>query len=140
MKKLALVFWGIIAILCIVAFFVWLLWLRHIEYTDDAYVEGNQVFITPLHPGFVTSIHTDDTFLVKKGQLLVELDETDFKIALDQAKENLANTVRQVCQMFHDVFAYKAEIGLREAEYIQATWDLTHRADVLEAGGVSLED
>lgn len=139
-KKIALYFWGAVAVLLVAGLLLWLLWIRYIEYTDDAYVEGNQVFITPLRPGFVTSIHTDDTFLVKKGQLLIELDETDSIIALDHAKENLANVVRQVCQMFHDVFAYEAEIGIKESEYVRAVWDYEHRADVLEAGGVSLED
>ncbi len=139
-KRFALYFWTICALLLLIGFLFWLLIFRHIAYTDDAYVEGNQVFITPLRPGFVTAIHTDDTFLVKKGQLLVELDETDSIIALNQAQENLATVVRQVCQMFHQVFAYKAEIGVKEAEYIVASQDYEHRLDVLDAGGVSLED
>lgn len=139
-KKAALAFLVICIALAAIFFFVWLFFLRYIEYTDDAYVEGNQVYITPLRPGFVTAIHSDDTYLVKKGQLLIDLDKTDAEIALSQSKENLARVVRDVCQMFHQVFAYRAEIEMRKAEYIKTAQDYEHRKDVISQGGVSLED
>lgn len=139
-KKVALIFAIICGALCIAFVLLWLLFLRYIAYTDDAYVEGNQVFITPLRPGFITSIHTDDTFLVKKGQLLINLDRTDSIIALNQAQKNLAQVVREVCQSFHQAFAYRAEIEIRKAEYIKTAQDYEHRKDVILEGGVSLED
>ncbi len=117
-------------------FFVW----KDKAYTDDAYVQGNQIILTPLRPGFVTNILTDDTFLVKKGDLLVELDETDAKIALESAKEILALKVREVCQAFHTVFAIKADIQAKKAEYIKAAQDYEHRLYVVSEGGVSIED
>ena len=86
-KRVALIFAIIFGALCVLFLLLWLLFLRYIAYTDDAYVEGNQVFITPLRPGFITAIHTDDTFLVKKGQLLINLDRTDSIIALNQAEK-----------------------------------------------------
>lgn len=139
-KKVAITFVIVFLILAIAFFFFWLLYLRHIEYTDDAYVEGNQVYITPLRPGFVTSIHSDDTYLVKKGQLLIDLDKTDSIIALNQAEKNLAQVVREVCQMFHQVFVYQAEIEVKKAEYIKTAQDYEHRKAVILEGGVSLED
>lgn len=139
-RKAAFIFLIICALLCLIFFLVWLLYLRFIAYTDDAYVEGNQVYITPLRPGFVTAIHTDDTFLVKKGQLLVDLDKTDSIIALNQAQKNLAQVVREVCQLFHEVFVYRAEIQIRKADFVKSAQDYEHRRDVILAGGVSLED
>lgn len=139
-NKAILIYGTTCVCLLLAAFLYWFFIWRHIEYTDDAYVEGNQILITPLRTGFVTSIHTDDTFLVEQGQLLVDLDETDNQIALDQAKEDLARAVREVCQSFHQVFAYEAEINVKEAEYIKAAQDYEHRNNVIEAGGVSLED
>ena len=139
-KKFAIGFIVGFLVLLIACFFFWLLYLRFIEYTDDAYVEGNQVFITPLHPGFVTAIHSDDTYLVQKGQLLIDLDKTDAIIALNQAEKNLAQVVREVCQMFHQVFVYRAEIEVKKAEYIKTAQDYEHRKAVIEEGGVSLED
>jgi membrane fusion protein (multidrug efflux system) len=139
-KKIVLVFSIVCLVLLLIFLSFWLLVLRYIEYTDDAYVEGNQVYITPLRRGFITAIHTDDTFLVKKGQLLIDLDKTDAIIALELAKKNLAQTVREVCQLFHQVFAYEAEIEIKKAELIKTSQDYNHRKDVIEAGGVSLED
>lgn len=138
-KKAAL--WSLIACLVILcAGLFWFLYFRYIEYTDDAYVQGNQVYITPLHPGFVTSIHTDDSFLVKEGQLLITLDSTDAQIALEQASKRLAQTVRQVCELFHQVFVYRAEIDLKMAELIRDAQDYLHRQKVFKEQGVSLED
>lgn len=132
------------ALVCLALFFLallaWLFYFRYIEYTDDAYVQGNQVYITPLHSGFVTSIHTDDSFWVQEGQLLVTLDTTDAKIALEKAKEMLAQTVRQVCELFHQVFVYRAEIDLQRAELIRDAQDYLHRQKVFEEQGVSIED
>jgi membrane fusion protein (multidrug efflux system) len=139
-KKMSIGFWLIIILLIVLGCLLWIFFLQYRVYTDDAYVEGNQIYITPLKSGFITAIHTDDTFLVKQGQLLIELDSTDAKIALEQAKQQLANEVREVCQAFHQVFAYKAEMETRKAELIRTAQDYQHREDVLAVAGVSLED
>lgn len=139
-KRLFVHFWGACFFLGLALFLFWFFFGRWVAYTDDAYVEGNQVCITPLHPGFVTAIHTDDTFLVKKGQLLIELDTTDAKIALEHAQETLAQTVRDVCGLFHEVFLYQAEIELKKAQLIRNAQDYLHRQGVFQQGGVSLED
>jgi membrane fusion protein (multidrug efflux system) len=139
-KKLALWFWGICIVCALILFLVWFCYFRFLKYTDDAYVQGNQVYITPLHPGFVTSIHTDDTFLVEKGQLLVTLDRTDAKIAFERANEHLADTVRKVCETFHEVFVYRAEIDLKTAELVRDAQDFIHRYAVVRQQGVSVED
>lgn len=138
--KVTAIFFAAVVCIFLVGFFYWLFIFRHEKYTDDAYVEGNQVVLTPLRSGFVTGIFSDDTFFVEKGQLLVQLDETDSKIAFDTAKEKLAATVREVCQMFHQLFAYEHEIRIRKAELLVAMQDLEHRNNVIEQGGVSLED
>ncbi|MES2345754.1 MAG: HlyD family secretion protein [Chlamydiota bacterium] len=135
--------WGYGSACLLVLIIVFLLWVfiyRFREYTSDAYVEGNQVFITPLRPGFITAIHTDDTFLVKRGQLLIELDETDAVLALEKKKQELARAVRLVCEAFHQMFSLEADIEIKRAELIRASQDFEHRYNVLEAGGVSLED
>ncbi|MBI5273814.1 MAG: efflux RND transporter periplasmic adaptor subunit [Chlamydiales bacterium] len=143
-KKKRIKIAGIIGAICLVVLlfgcWFWFGFLCYIEYTDDAYVEGNQVYITPLHDGFVTAIHTDDTYLVEKGQVLIDLDTTDAVIRLDLAKENLAKTVREVCELLHQVFAYAAEIEVKKAELIRAMQDYEHREGVINAGGISLED
>lgn len=130
----------VIGLILLIAILYWFLIWRFYKYTDDAYVAGNQIIITPLVPSFVKAIHTDDTFLIKKGQLIIELDDTDARIQLNRAEENLANTVREVCQLFHQVFVYKAEIEIKKALLIKTEQDFQHRDNVVLEGGVSLEN
>jgi membrane fusion protein, multidrug efflux system len=139
-RKVSLYFWiGCLAV-GLVGFLYWLIFWKGIAWTDDAYVEGNQVYLTPLHSGFVTAIHTDDTYLVKENQVLVELDRTDALIAFDRAKEDLAQTVRRACEMFHEVFAYRSQIEAIKAKFIRDAQDFEHRLRVLTAQAVSLEE
>jgi membrane fusion protein (multidrug efflux system) len=74
--------------------------LRYRQSTDDAYVNGNVVQITPQISGTVVSIGADDTQFVKAGQPLVGLDQADAKVALDQSEAQLAKTVREVRNLF----------------------------------------
>jgi membrane fusion protein (multidrug efflux system) len=140
MRKLGVIYASCTGILLLSGFIYWYIVWKDKVYTDDAYVQGNQIMLTPLRDGFVKSIFTDDTYLTKKGDLLVELDDTDAKIALEAAKENLALKVREVCQSFHEVFALQADVQSKKAEYIKAAQDYEHRLYVLNDGGVSLED
>ena len=59
----------------------WAAVLRYHETTDDAYVNGNIVQITPQISGTVVAVGTDDTQFVKAGQTLVQLDQADAKVA-----------------------------------------------------------
>ena len=139
-KRFSLYYWAGCAALFLIGFFYWLIAWKDIAWTDDAYVEGNQVYLTPLHSGFVTSIHTDDTYLVKQNEVLVELDRTDALIAIDRAKEELAQTVRNVCEIFHQVFAYQAQIEITRSAFVRDAQDFEHRLRVLTSQAVSLED
>jgi membrane fusion protein (multidrug efflux system) len=139
-KIFAKKYFTLIVLISIFGFCFWFFFWRFYKYTDDAYVQGNQIVITPLVPSFVKAIHTDDTYLIKKGQLLIELDDTDAKLALGRARDYLANTVREVCSLYHQTFSYSAEIELKKALLIKAEQDLEHRKNVVIQGGVSVED
>lgn len=59
---------------------------------------------------------------------------------MEKAKKNLAKTVRDVCQAFHDVFILSAEIEVKKSELLKAQQNLKHRHDVIGVKGISLED
>ena len=61
-------------------------WLdgRWYQATDDAYVRGNLVQLTPQIAGIVVRINADDTALVRAGEAVVELDRADTQTALAQ--------------------------------------------------------
>ena len=60
------------------------------ETTDDAFIDVHFVSVAPKIAGRVSVVHVDDNQLVKKGDVLLEIDPRDFQVALAQAKANLA--------------------------------------------------
>ncbi|MBC7470302.1 MAG: efflux RND transporter periplasmic adaptor subunit [Ramlibacter sp.] len=124
-------------------------WLvaSHYESTDNAYVQGNVIQITPQIGGTVMAILADDTDFVKAGQPLVRLDPTDAKVALDQAEANLAQTVRQVRTLYANNGSLSAQVALRQADIgrfqsdvARATDDLNRRQQLVGNGAVSKEE
>ncbi len=105
----------------------WALVARYVESTDDAYVGGNLVQITPQVSGTVLAIGADDTDYVKAGQILVELDQADSRVALDQAEAALARSVRQVRNLMATTAQIAANVALRETELARARADLARR-------------
>jgi membrane fusion protein (multidrug efflux system) len=101
----------------------WALALRFTQSTDDAYVNGNVVQITPQIAGTVVGITADDTQFVNAGQTLVQLDPADMKIALEQADAKLAKTVRDVRGLFATTAQLKANVDLHDADVARTTED-----------------
>ena len=124
----------------------WLVASRY-ETTDNAYVQGNVVQITPQVGGTVMAILADDTDFVKAGQPLVKLDQADAKVALDQAEANLAQTVRQVRTLYANNGSLAAQVTLRQADVARAQSDvaranddLNRRQSLVGNGAVSREE
>ncbi|MEP6587534.1 MAG: efflux RND transporter periplasmic adaptor subunit [Polaromonas sp.] len=103
----------------------------HYESTDNAYVQGNVIQITPQIGGTVMAIMADDTDFVKAGQPLVQLDPADGKVALDQAEAALAQAVRQVRTLYANNGTLSAQIALRDADVVKAQGDIARAADDL---------
>lgn len=117
-----------------------ILYGRWHEGTDDAYVNGNVVQITPQITGTVVSIGADDGDLVQKGQVLVKFDPSDADIALQQAEANLARTVRQVRGLFSNVDGYKADVAAKKVALAKAEADFKRRQNLANDGAISQEE
>ncbi|PQV54812.1 efflux RND transporter periplasmic adaptor subunit [Paraburkholderia sp. BL21I4N1] len=113
---------------------------RFHEITNDAYVNGNIVQITPQVVGTVISVNADDTQTVKAGDPLVILDPADARVALDQAEANLAQTVRQVRTLFVNDNQYQAQVALRQSDLSRAQDDLRRRLTIAQTGAISGEE
>ncbi|MBK4987286.1 HlyD family efflux transporter periplasmic adaptor subunit [Pseudomonas sp. S60] len=113
---------------------------RWYESTDDAYVNGNVVEITPLVTGTVTSIGADDGDLVHAGQVLLQFDPSDSEVALQSAQANLARTVRQVRGLYSNVDSLKAQLDTRQAELRKAQQDFNRRKVLADSGAIAAEE
>src|SRR6266851_928417 len=108
--------------------------------TDDAYVQGNLVQLTPQIAGIVIRINADDTALVREGDAVVVLDDADTRSALDEAKAGLAQAVRRVRQLYANTDALRASVELRRAEWRRAREDLQRRTGLPDARALADED
>ncbi|WP_322032958.1 EmrA/EmrK family multidrug efflux transporter periplasmic adaptor subunit [Paraburkholderia sp. J76] len=113
---------------------------RFTESTDDAYVNGNVVQITPQVTGTVIALKADDTQTVNVGDPLVLLDPADARVTLEQTEAQLAQTVRQVRGLFADDSQYEAQVAVRQADLSRAQDDLRRRMEVAQTGAVSQEE
>ena len=122
----------------------WALWYyfdgRWYEGTDDAYVNGNVVQITPQIAGTVVSIGADDGDLVHAGEVLVQFDPSDADVALAEAKANLANTVRKVRGLYNNVNGAQADMAIRKVAVDKARADYDRRRDLARTGAISAEE
>ncbi|WP_108472185.1 MULTISPECIES: HlyD family efflux transporter periplasmic adaptor subunit [Rhodanobacter] len=132
---------GIVVLLAVIG---WALWYfldgRWYEGTDDAYVNGNVVQITPQVPGTVVSIGADDGDLVHAGDVLVRLDPSDADVALAEAKANLANTVRKVRGLYSSVNGAQADVAARKTAVDKARADYNRRVALAKSGAISAEE
>ena len=117
----------------------WLFFARFSVGTDDAYVHGNQVAITPQVSGIVASVEADDTQLVKRGQVLVCLDQNDARVALEQAKAQLGQSVRQVRQLYQQEIEQKAAIAERTHDLDLATQDYNRDKDLVNRNTIAVQ-
>ena len=127
-------------VLAIAATAYWFFALRPYESTDDAYVSGNVVQVTPQVGGTVVSIAADDNDLVQAGQSLIVLDDADAKLTLQRTQAELARIVREVRSLFADTAALQADVRAHEAMVAKAQEDLNRRVDLAKDGAVSTEE
>jgi len=110
------------------------------ESTDDAYVNGNVVEITPLTTGTVISIGADDGDLVHEGQVLLQFDPNDAEIELQNAQANVARVVRQVRGLYSNVDGMKAQVTAQKAEVQKAQENFNRRKSLAASGAISQEE
>jgi len=131
----------VVLVLAAIAFGVWYYFDgRWYEETDDAYVNGNVVQITPQIAGTVTSIGADDGDLVHQGDVLVKLDPSDADVQLAGARADLANTVRKVRGLYNNVNSAKSDMAVRQTAVDRARADFNRRRDLAKSGAISAEE
>ena len=153
-KKFLTIFAGIVGTVAVgYGAYDWLIGSNYVS-TDNAYVGGDLAQITPQLNAAVASVNFSDADAVKQGDVLVQLDDSDARIAQAKAAANLAGTIRRTEQVFATSRALGADIlnrqaAIRSAEanqvqaraaYDKASIDLKRREDLQSSGAVSAEE
>ena len=137
-KKMLFFFSAVIVIIAITSTAWWYVDLRDVQSTDDAYVKGNQIGISSMVAGSVIRVNYIDTDLVRKGDVLVTLDDTDADISFKKATNNLIQVVRKINQMFIADDQYNARIKEAKIANQQSLADYQRLSRL--AGAISRED
>ncbi len=145
-KKMALVVFAVLGVVGAVVLYLYLGYqATHIS-TDDAFVDGHIHTIASKIPGTVKEVFVDDNQLVKKGDLLVEIDPADYDAIVRETSSGLGAeqarlteigarveaAKRQLAELRAGVETARANLELQEANLGQAGRD-EKRAEALFA-------
>jgi len=142
-RKRKLLLFGVAVIVILGGLGVWgwyEVYGRWNESTDDAYVNGNVVEITPLVTGTVVSIGADDGDLVREGQVLLKFDPSDAAIGLQNAEANLGKAVRQVRGLYSNVDGIRAQLAAQRTAVQRAQDNFNRRKNLAAGGAISQEE
>ncbi|HEY4339034.1 MAG TPA: HlyD family secretion protein [Steroidobacteraceae bacterium] len=119
---------------------------RFIESTDDAFVGGDITVLAPKVPGFIVQVAVSDNQNVHAGDLLVQLDNRDFKAALDRAdaavgaqQARLANLAATEHLQLALIAQARASIGAAAAEVVRTRDDQARFARLAQRGAASVQ-
>ena len=153
-RKKALSMVALILIIAAIAYAVWTLFFNHSVSTENAYVGAETASITSMVSGQVLDVMVSDTQQVKKGDLLVRVNERDAEIALAQAQAELMKAQRQYkqtqanssalnSQVFvsdDGIHSAAAQVAKAQAELNKAQNDLARRSQLSASGAISKEE
>src|SRR5882724_4674880 len=101
---------------------------RFLVSTDDAYVKADNTTIAPKVSGYLNQVLVGDNQHVTAGQMLARIDDRDFKVALDQAKADVAAAGAAVASKHAQLDVQQAVI-----DAARATLDVDQAAKVFTA-------
>ncbi len=119
---------GIILLILLVAgaisgFWLWFNGKTHVT-TDNAFIESHVYSISARVPGTVANVRVSDNQFVKKGDLLVDLDQNDYRVRVANAAANLDMAKNETSGNYAQVDAARAALNSDRAKLEQAGLDL----------------
>jgi membrane fusion protein (multidrug efflux system) len=135
-----------VAALCVAVFFYWLLYMHPYESTDDAFVDARSISIQPKVGGYLVDVPVTDNQHVEAGQVLFQIYQRDYQIALEQAKAQveaddaaIKNIDAQIQAQYANIDVSKAQVATAEAALKFAQEDAARYKDLAERGSGSIQ-
>ncbi len=127
---------GGIAVVALAALVFWLMGDRYVS-TDDAYVQAPKLMVSTDVSGLVATVNVKEGDAVKKGQVLFTLDQEPFRIALDTAKAQLAQTRLNVDAMKEDYRRMLSNVAAQQSSVVLADQNLVRYTSLAKANAIS---
>ena len=138
-----------VAVLAGATWYGWDYWTvgQYLVSTDDAYVKADNTTVAPKVSGYLHQVLVGDNERVKAGQVLARIDDRDFKVALDQAKADVAAARAAIASKQAQlevqqavINAAKATIDVDRASVTFAAQDNKRYTDLAATGSGSVQN
>ena len=98
---------------------------RFMVSTDDAYVEAYNTTIAAKVPGYVASVLVTDNTRVHAGDVIATIDDGDYELAVDSAREKIATQQSTIVRIGHQIEAQEAAVAQAKAQLVSAQAAMT---------------
>jgi len=130
-RKPLLILTFVIIIGAIVGLCAWLL-ARGYQSTDDAFIDGHVIQVSPRISAEVVAVNFTDNQVVTKGQLPLELDPRDYQVAVEKARAQLTQAQAGVAQA-------QAQAAQADAQVVQAQAQLGQQSAQSDIAGINFD-
>jgi multidrug resistance efflux pump len=127
----------------------WGFWsfLDGVERTDNAYVHGRTMVISPQVSGYVTAVNVRDFDDVSANEVLVRIDDSVYRAKVDQARAQLAaaeaalaNDVQSRASAVAALEGQRAAVASAEAQWVRAKADMVRAEQLVGDGSISIRE
>lgn len=139
-KKNIGIFLAVLAVIGISYGAYWSLYSSKFEETENAYVNANQIAVSSSVSGTIMGMYVSDTMRLSKNFVAIKVDDTDYKIALDRAENDLAKAVRGFKVLKLNEEQAGKELDLKKSEYQKTLSDYNREKKSFDSGLISKEE
>jgi membrane fusion protein (multidrug efflux system) len=137
---------GCLVLIAVIGGTAYWLDIRDYEFTDDAFVAARSFSVAPKVGGYVVDVPVTDNQHVRAGDVVARIDERDYKIALDQAKAqvavaqaNIDNVQAQIDSQRQQIDQAKAQLDQTQAAEVFAQQEETRASDLVKRGADTVQ-
>ena len=138
-KKVLTTFFGAVGLIGAGFTAYYILYSSNFVSTDNAYSAVEIAQVTPSVNGIISDVLVTDTQMVKKGDVLVKIEQTDAKLALEQAQASYDSAIRRVKSYMANDNSLNALIEVKKADEIKANFALNSAKSDFEKASIELQ-
>lgn len=110
------------------------------EETEDAYVNSHQNVVTSQLSGNIVKVLVDDTQIVKRGDLIAQIDNTDYLLTLEAAKVELEQSIRKYYSLNNNVNVSSETVNAKKVDFQKNEADYKRDTLSFKKGLISQEN
>jgi membrane fusion protein, multidrug efflux system len=99
---------------------IWYLHSRHYANTDDAFIDGRPIYVNLEVTGNIVAVPVTDNQIVKVGDLLIQIDDRDYRAAVDLGQAQIEQAQANVDNFSAQVYAQEAQVVQVQTQIVQA--------------------